>query len=223
MMARAALELAGLWVHEHRVATARAELAAAASEAPALGIPWPGEVARDQAMRCSRQGRDWLVTLGSRTVVVEHSIGLLHLAVLIANPRQEIPAIDLVAGMEAAASGITRDTGSAQPVLDRTAIRQYRHRLSQLPAEIGELEARDDTQRAARARAEREWLVAALSSAGAIGDRTRRFTDDPERARVAVGKAIRRAITRITEADTVIGESLRGRIHTGIRCSYWPA
>jgi hypothetical protein len=174
-------------------------------------------------MSCSRHGRDWLVTLGSRTVVVEHSVGLLHLAVLIANPRQEIPAIDLVAGVEAAAVGITRDTGSAQPVLDRTAIREYRHRLSQLPGEIGELEAREDAPRAARARAEREWLIAALSSASAIGDRTRRFTDDPERARIAVGKAIRRAITRITGADTVIGESLRGRIHTGIRCSYWPA
>jgi hypothetical protein len=151
--------------------------------------------------------------------MVEHSIGMLHLAVLIANPRQEIPAIDLVAGVE----GIAGGTGSEQPLLDKAAIREYRHRLSQLRTEIDELEARHDTRRAAQARAERDWLVAALSGASALGDRTRRFTDDPERARIAVGKAIRRAITRIAEADPVIGENLRSRIRTGVRCSYWPA
>jgi hypothetical protein len=205
-------------------AAARNERATATSEASALGIPLPlpGEVVCDDAIECSRHGRNWRVTLGSRSVAVEHSIGLLHLAVLIANPRREIPAIDLVAGVEAVTGGATRDAGSAQPVLDRTAIREYRHRLSQLPAEIDALEARNDTRRAAQARAEREWLIAALSGASSLGDRTRCFTDDPERARIAVGKSIRRAITRIAEMDAVIGETLRGRIRTGIRCSYWP-
>jgi hypothetical protein len=37
-----------------------------------------------------------------------------------------------------------------------------------------------------------------------------------------VGKAIRRALARITEADPVIGEHLRQAVHTGVRCSYWP-
>jgi hypothetical protein len=198
---------------------ARHELATARREASALGIPLPGKVEYDGAMECTRHGRSWRIALGSRTVMVQHSIGLLHLAVLIANPRQEIPAIDLVAGVEALAS----DSGFAQPVLDRMAIGQYRHRLSQLHAKIDELEARDDTRRAAEAYAERDWLTAALSNASGIGDRTRRFTDDPERARIAVSKAIRRAISRIAEADAVIGENLRNRIRTGIRCSYWPA
>ncbi len=124
-----------------------------------------------------------------------------------------------MAGVEAQA----RDNGSAQPVLDRTAIRQYRHRLSQLHAEIEGLEARNDTRRLAEAQAERDWLIGALSAASGIGDRTRRFADDPERARIAVGKAIRRAISRIADADAIIGENLRNRFRTGIRCSYWPA
>jgi hypothetical protein len=144
---------------------ARRELATARDEASALGNPLPGEVLPGRAMECSRDGRSWRVTLGSRSVMVEHSIGLFHLAVLIANPRREIPAIDLVAGVAALAS----DTASG------------------------------------------------------IGDRTRRFTDDPEHARIAVGKAIRRAISRIAAADVIIGEDLRNRIRTGIRCSYWPA
>jgi hypothetical protein len=37
-----------------------------------------------------------------------------------------------------------------------------------------------------------------------------------------VGKAIRRALTRITAADAVIGEHLHQTVHTGVRCSYWP-
>jgi hypothetical protein len=198
---------------------ARDELATAADEAAELGIPIPGAVECDGTMECRRQGRSWRVALGCRSVLVEHSVGMLHLAVLIANPGQEIPARDLAAGVAAIAS----DTGSEQPVLDRTAIREYRNRLSRLRTEIAELEAADDTSRAERARAERDWLTAALSGASGLGDRTRRFTDDPERARIAVGKAIRRAVTRIAEADAVIGEGLRSRVRTGIRCSYWPA
>ena len=54
------------------------------------------------------------------------------------------------------------------------------------------------------------------------GQQTNEYQDQPERARVAVGKAIRRALARITEADGVIGEHLRQTVHTGIRCSYWP-
>lgn len=186
--------------------------------AEALGVRSPGEVLSDEAMECRRQGRSWRITLGSRSVLVEHCVGLLHLAVLIANPKQDIPAIDLVAGVAA-----VKDSGSSQPVLDQTAIRQYRSRLSQLRTDIDELTARGEVRRAAEASAERDWLVAALSDASGLGDRVRRFTDDPERARIAVGKAIRRAIDRIAEADAVIGENLRSRVRTGVRCSYWPA
>ena len=58
--------------------------------------------------------------------------------------------------------------------------------------------------------------------AAGLPARTRSFPDEGERARVAVGKAIRRALARIAEADAVIGEHLRETVHTGVRCSYWP-
>ena len=103
------------------------------------------------------------------------------------------------------------------PVLDAEAIAWYRNRLRQLDAEIDQ----PGEDRAGRARAERDWLVGQLSSAAGFAGRTRAFPDQPERARVAVGKAIRRALARITEADPVIGEHLRQTVHTGVRCSYW--
>jgi hypothetical protein len=203
---------------------ARRELDAAMSEATALGLPVPdnpGSVPAGTLAECSRAGRDWRLALGDRSVLVENSIGLLHLAVLTANPRQEIRAADLAAGL-AALSGAAGDSEAAQPLLDHEAIAEYRHRLKRLDAESDQLEPGSDLGRAASARAERDWLVAQLAAAAGFGGRTRSFPAEGERARVAVGKAIRRAIVRITQADPVIGEHLRQTVHTGVRCSYWP-
>jgi hypothetical protein len=201
---------------------AHRELDAATTEAASAGLPVPDYPAATPApapavAEIQRVGRKWRLTLRGRGVLVEDSIGMVHLAVLIANPRQEIQAADLVAGL-AGLSGTSGEAGAAQRVLDPEAIAEYRSRLKRLDIEIDELEP----DRARQARAERDWLVAQLSSAAGFGGRTRAFPDQPERARVAVGKAIRRALARITEADGVIGEHLRQTVHTGVRCSYWP-
>jgi hypothetical protein len=202
---------------------ARRELDLAAAEAAAIGLPVPAApvagppAAAVAEAECQRIGRKWRLALRNRSVLVEDSIGLAHLAVLIANPRQEIQAADLVAGVAGLTPG---DAGAAQQVLDHEAIAEYRNRLKSLDIEIEQPDA--DPARVARARAERDWLVAQLSSAAGFAGRTRAFPDQPERARVAVGKAIRRALARITEADPVIGEHLRQTVHTGVRCSYWP-
>ena len=203
---------------------AHRELDAATTEAASAGLPVPDYPAptptpapAPAVAEIQRVGRKWRLTLRGRGVLVEDSIGMVHLAVLIANPRQEIQAADLVAGL-AGLSGTSGEAGAAQRVLDPEAIAEYRSRLKRLDTEIDELEP----DRARQARAERDWLVAQLSSAAGFGGRTRAFPDQPERARVAVGKAIRRALARITEADGVIGEHLRQTVHTGVRCSYWP-
>jgi hypothetical protein len=96
--------------------------------------------------------------------------------------------------------------GTEQPVLDRTAVQQYRQRLAELP----------------EADPEREWLLAELAASTGLGGRPRRFANDAERARVAVGRAIRRTIAAIGQADQVIGAHLRGCVHTGARCWYRP-
>ena len=154
-------------------------------------------------------------------MLVDDSVGMAHLAVLIDNPRREILAVDLVAGLAGLSSAVS-DPGSAHPVLDRDAIGEYKKRLSRLDAEIDQQESAD-SDRAASARDERDWLTAQLASAAGLGWRTRSFPDQPERARVAVGKAIRRALARITEAHPIIGDHLGQAVRTGVRCSYWPS
>jgi hypothetical protein len=202
---------------------ARRELDTAAQEAAALGLAVPGvdrPVASGAVVTCTREGRHWRVVLGPRSAVVEHRVGMLHLAVLLANPGQEIDATDLAAGLSALGAGAEE---SHQPVLDRAALRSYQDRLARLRREIDDLEASGQAGRAARARAERDWLTSELAAAAGLGGRTRAFTGSRERARIAVGKAIRRAVAFIAEADPVIGEHLAHTVRTGSRCAYWPA
>jgi hypothetical protein len=65
-----------------------------------------------------------------------------------------------------------------------------------------------------------DWIVAELCSASGLAGGVRAFTDGAERARVAVCKAIRRALDCLEAADPVIGRDLRLHVRTGSRCGY---
>jgi hypothetical protein len=199
-------------------AAARAELATAAHEAAELGMVLPAVVGRppeaDGGCRFRRDGRHWRVELNGRVAVVDHSVGMAYLATLAADPGHEIPAADLVAG----APG----REAAQPPLDDVARDSFRLRLARLQAEIEEHESMHDLERAAALRMERERLIAELAAAAGLGGRARPFPGGEERARIAAGKAIRRALARISAVDPTIGEELRATVQTGVRCSYRP-
>jgi hypothetical protein len=169
---------------------------------------------------CVRRGRQWRLEAGRRSVLVERSRGMTYLAILIANPGHEVPAAELAAGPGSTAPAATAP--SPQPVLDAQALRQYRHRLTVLRRELDRCDATGDREGAARADAEREWLLAQLRSTSGLTGRPRSFATADERARVAVGKAIRRALRRIAAADPDIGEILSSAIQTGQRCAYHP-
>ncbi|GII01399.1 hypothetical protein [Planobispora takensis] len=215
---------------------ARCELDLAAREAAALGMVLPaglrpdpggpvtggGAGERAPGVVARRRGRQWRVELGHRAALVGHSVGMGHLATLLANPGREIPATELAAGSALRGTAVGGAAESAQPILDDLAVHDYRRRLAQLRAEIDELDSANEPERAAAARAERDWLVAELAAATGMGGRSRRFAGNEERARIAVGKAIRRALNRIDQADPVIGGELRATVQTGVRCCYRP-
>ncbi|MFI6094453.1 hypothetical protein ACIA8G_02805 [Lentzea sp. NPDC051213] len=184
------------------VEEARRQLATCASEAAALGVTAP-----DVELSVRREGKKWLVRLGGRRVLVDGGVGMAHLAVLVANPGREIDAAELVAGAEALTEEIT-----AQDQLDLEALRQYRNRLAELRGrELSPAE-----------RTEHDWLAGEIAAATGLGGRTRTFSDSGERARIAVGKAIRRAVSALSSADPLIGDHVRERVRTGRRCSYSP-
>jgi tetratricopeptide (TPR) repeat protein len=164
--------------------------------------------------RLRRDGQDWLLTMGGRTTRLRHSKGLAQLTVLLANPGQELSAVELAGGVPAPTA--------PDPVLDEPAKRAYRHRLAELDRALEGATARGDATAADKLDAERAALVAELKRAAGLAGRPRVFSNEAERARVNVTRTIRQALDRILAADPQAGRHLLASVHTGIRCSYRP-
>jgi hypothetical protein len=171
-------------------------------------------------VNCRRHGRRWQLQLGGRVTLVDDSVGLKYLAILLANPGQEISAPELAQGADRLAAITATAAASHQPVLDAAAMRDYRRRIRALQADLDAAEMDGDPQGAARIRSELDWLTSELGAGTGLAGRPRPFGDNAERARIAVGKAIRRALVRVTTADPVIGRHLSARLQTGHHCIY---
>jgi hypothetical protein len=161
-------------------------------------------------------GPGWVVTVAGCSVMVPDLVGIRYLAELLTNPGEPIPALAL-AGQRQLTSG-----PSGHEILDGKAREAYRVRLGALAQELAECEADNDIGRAEKLRDERDALLDQLERATGLGNRPRTFADDPERARTAVRKAIRRAIDTIDRDAPGIAQHLRDYVVTGTTCSYVP-
>jgi hypothetical protein len=107
-------------------------------------------------------------------------------------------------------------------MLDATAKAAYRARLDELQAEVEDAEAWNDSARAAKAQAERDFLVAELVRAVGLGGRDRRAASHAERARLNATRAIRASMANVARANPELGRHLTSTIRTGRYCSYTP-
>jgi len=204
--------------------TATGHLDAATAQHLRLGAPrWAALGRRQQdrqphhpngGNRFRRDGPVWAVTYGGVQAHVPHAKGMHDIAVLLAHPGQPVPASDL-------AGTITRSRG--EPALDRQALAAYRARLRDLDDDIAEADSNNDPERAARARAERDALVAELTRSVGRGGRTRRLGDDTEKARKTVTIRIQRALRLLDSHHPALASHLREAVRTGTTCSYQPA
>jgi hypothetical protein len=185
----------------------------------ARAAAWASRAAseRGPGVTCVRLGRAWTVVAGGRAVTVRHSIGMAYLAELVANPGRAIPAVELASGHTVAGRAC-----GADPVLDDVARARYRRQVGELREEIEDAEACADLERAARARLELERLLEALAAAAGLKGRPRAFADDTERARVAVRKAISRALASLAEGDPAVAAAIEANLVTGTRCTFLP-
>jgi hypothetical protein len=165
-----------------------------------------------------REGEYWTVSYDGALSRVKDSKGMRILARLLANPGTEIHALDLTGSP----SAIAQTEGGPGDILDPRARAAYKARLHDLSAEVDEATAWNDAERAARARAEIDTLVEALSAAVGIGGRARRTGTAAERARVGVTRALRDSLRRIAATNPALGSHLGVSIHTGTFCSYAP-
>ena len=231
---RSRYELAGIWQHEPgRREAAAVALADVAAEAHRLGMV---QLARDAEARSFAAGRTpvgsgalgrhgalWTLSYGGVTARMRHAKGLADLAILLAVPGRPVPAADLVVAAGAGALGLADLRLGADEILDSTARRQIQARLADLDGEIAEAEQWADPHRAARAREERDTLLAELASAAGLAGRARRLGDQSERARKTVTARIRDVIGRIEQVHPALGAHLRMSVTTGTYCTYSPA
>jgi non-specific serine/threonine protein kinase len=106
--------------------------------------------------------------------------------------------------------------------LDATAKAQYKHRLEDLRGELELAEHGNDIGRAEKARAEIHFIQGEVAAAAGLGGRDRKASSHAERARLAVTKAIKAALSLIRGIDPELGRHLSVSIRTGYFCSYLP-
>ena len=78
-----------------------------------------------------------------------------------------------------------------------------------------------DAERAARVRAERDFVAHELGAGLGKGGRPRTLATDPERAPISVTRALGAAIDRIGRVDAAGGAHLARAVRPGV-CSYHP-
>jgi hypothetical protein len=106
--------------------------------------------------------------------------------------------------------------------MDTTARDAYRAQMDELRAELASAESAGDEQAAERATDELDALRRALAAAYGIGGRPRKTGSASERARQAVSKSIKLAITHCATVAPAVGLHLDRAIRTGTYCAYDP-
>lgn len=180
-----------------------------------------------------REGEYWAVRHAGTVARLPDSLGLCYLDVLLRNPGRELAALDIIqlasTRPASTAPAATAPSGPAQhpvtvtaadDILDARALTQYRRRLAELDDDLAEAERWNDTERASRARGERDFLFRELASATGIHGRPRRLGSESERARINVTRAIRSAIDRIRTHNPGAAAHLDQAVKTGTYCSY---
>ena len=193
--------------------------------------PVPDEPADADINIFRREGDYWSVLFDGDMVRVRDLKGMHYLARLLAEPSREFHVLDLVAAESGNATKVNRGSlaglshstfGDAGEMLDDRAKDAYRRRLSEIEDDLEQANAIGDTERAAQADTERDFLVRELARAVGLGGRDRRAASASERARAGATRAIRQAISRIAEHHPKLGEHLDHAIRTGTYCAYLP-
>jgi hypothetical protein len=185
-----------------------------------------------------REGDLWTIVFRGQTTRLRDAKGLRYIARLLAHPEQQFGATDLASGRggpPARTPGGRADrTGLADErlrpsshsvrdeIVDHRTLSELRARLQTLRAERAEAEACQDVERAWQTEQETAQIETYLGRATRLGGGARAFTDETERARNTVSKAIGRSLKTIEAYHPALGRHLRQSLTIGSSCSYTP-
>jgi hypothetical protein len=178
-----------------------------------------------------REGDYWVIRYQEQVAFLKATRGLHWLSLLLRHPGREFHVSELF-GQVAWRSPVSNRAGPATgpwqvaclpdsgPILDTQAKSEYKRRLDDLRSDLNEAERFNDAGRAEQARTEMNALAEQLASAVGLGGRNRGLGSEAERARSAVTKRIKDAISKIGEAIPSLRRHLAAQIKTGYFCSY---
>ena len=187
-------------------------------------------LAVEQTNLFRRDGEYWTVGYRGLVVTLRDTKGLRDLGRLLAESGREFHVLDLMADgagersiplSQAAEAGLAIE-GWGEPVIDQAARAHYKRRITELEAELEEAQERGGGEASAAAREELDALITELTAAYGLAGRPRRSPDPVERARKAVTRRLRHAMSRIARAHPRLGRHLAASIRTGMFCSYEP-
>ena len=181
-----------------------------------------------------KRGEVWEIAYEGDPFFLTDIKGLHHIAHLLRSPGTDVNVNELVAAVEKhlpdpaakrydedLPEGVS-DLGDDYQQLGQKAKREIRARLQELDEEIRIGAQIADDARAEKAQAEKDEILAYYGAAIGLAGRSRRFTDEHERARQIVQKAVSLAIKRIGKHDSGLADYLGSTINTGHTCFYHP-
>jgi tetratricopeptide (TPR) repeat protein len=188
-----------------------------------------------------KEGELWVIGSPDKIFRLRDSKGLGYIAQLLRQPGVEFHSLNLIADVMAQSDERDSFTAAAHkmggerladinlspgfpdhagPMLDPQAKAAYKRRLAELKEELEDARESSNSGRADELEEEIEALNRELLRAFNVRDRERYAGSASERARIAVVRAIKTAIEKITEQDAEIGLLFRHRIRTGTFCSF---
>lgn len=227
--ARGAFERIGAAVQAAEAARACGEGLGGHGDQPQPQSIIPARMADPNEFR--REGDFWSVRFQGEATRLRELKGLHYLARLLAHPGRDFHVLELVADASGNAVDSEADAEvdltirsdlDAGVMLDERAKNAYRRRLAEIEEDRQEALELGDTERAAQAEGEHDFLVRELSRAVGLGGRDRRAASLSERARASVTRAVRHAMAHIGEHHAGLAEHLERTIRTGTYCAYLP-
>jgi len=218
----------------HHGERARALLGTEAEAAATAGKAELAHPTASAANQFRKEGDSWLIDYAGTATRLRDAKGLRYLAQLLREPGREFHVADLVCatfgdppagntgtGERSSTANFAGRTTLALGVPDAKAKAAYRRRLEDLRDTLDDAERCNDLERAARARAEMEFIAAELRTAYGLHG-SRRSTEPAEKLRKAVTNCIRDVLRKLQRQHEPLWRHLYASLHTGTFCSYQP-
>lgn len=207
-----------------------------------------GERGGEDVQNLFREAGDvWSIRYGGGEIFsVKDSLGMKYIARLMERPNKDVGVQELVTvvrkttgemaartpemlGIEPADPTDQDFPGDAQigeqaagEVIDKETMESTKKRLADIGTELEQAKKNHDEAAIDRLAKEREDILDYFRQADGLANRPRQFTDEIEKMRGSVSKAIDRAIRAICAYNESLAAHLELSIQTGRSCSYRP-